>query len=113
MVRVYLSGPITLGDVGANIHRAIEVYHQLLADGYAVFCPHLDMLAHIQSPQPYETWMRNDLAWVSASHVVLRLPGESRGSDQETEYARMLGIPVVYSIEALNGYRSSEPELVR
>ena len=100
---MYVAAPYT-----ANPERctaeAIAAGNALLDAGHAPFVPHL---AHywetIHGARHYEDWMRIDLAWLAVADVVLRLPGESSGADQEVAEARRLGIPVVDSIEALPG----------
>ena len=41
--------------------------------------------------------------------AVLRLPGESRGADQDVAIARRRGIPVYDRVEQVPGYRAAEP----
>jgi hypothetical protein len=41
--------------------------------------------------------------------AVLRLPGESRGADQDVAIARRRGIPVYDRVEQIPGYRTAEP----
>lgn len=93
--RVYVAGPITAGDRYTNIHNAIRVGQMMVRDGLAPFVPHLD---HYMFPHPDDlTWevaLDWDLAWVRASEVVYRMPGESKGADLECSMARQLGIPV-------------------
>jgi hypothetical protein len=40
---------------------------------------------------------------------VLRLPGESRGADQDVAIARERGLPVWYRVEDVPGYRALDP----
>jgi len=95
MKRVYIAGPYTGGDVGANVHEAMEVASALLSAGYAFYCPHLSHFVHIQHPQPYERWMALDIAWLEVCAAVIRIPGHSPGADREVEFAVKRGIPVV------------------
>ncbi len=41
--------------------------------------------------------------------AVLRLPGESRGADQDVAIARRRGIPVYDRVEQIPGHRPAEP----
>jgi hypothetical protein len=43
----------------------------------------------------HSEWLESDFAWVAVSDLVLRLPGDSRGADMETKFARERGIPVL------------------
>jgi hypothetical protein len=94
---VYIAGPYTGGDVAANVHYAIHAAHLCLDQGLPVYCPHLSHFLHIQRARPYEEWMALDLAWLSRSDVLLRLPGVSPGADREVAEAQRLGIPVRYA----------------
>lgn len=115
-VRVYIAGPISNGDLLANIRQADEAFGQLLRAGYAPLCPHWSCfygssrtgydertVVAVGNPLPggttHDDWVSVDLAWVAASDVVLRLPGESKGADLEVATATRLDIPVVRRIE--------------
>lgn len=125
--RVYVSGPITKGPLEHNINQAVRATLYLLKAGFAPFCPHLSCYTgaatrtaegHViafataagAEGTTWYDWIAMDLAWVAASDAVLRLPGESRGSDLEVAEAERLGIPVyrdafelVYAEGALRG----------
>lgn len=99
--KVYVSGPLSLGDKQQNVQNAIEAGKALLVLGYAPFIPHLTWYADPHDELGWENWIESDLAWVSSCAVVLRLPGESKGADLECRHAVELGIPVVHSILAI------------
>jgi hypothetical protein len=98
MKKVYVSGPYTKGDPCENTHKAIAVGNRLFNHGFIPFVPHLTHFWHTMTPRPYRDWMRLDLAFLPACDVLLRLPGESDGADEEVAEAKRLGIPVYYSI---------------
>jgi len=104
MKRVYVAGPISKGDIWANVRRGVEVGLQLLDFGFAVFIPQLSMYAEpdaLAGSKRYEEWLDNDFSWIEVSDCVLRIPGESAGADREVAHAEKLGIPVFYSLEDL------------
>lgn len=103
--RVYISGPITLGNRTMNFANAANMQMQLMEEGFAVFNPMLSILHPDAWNIDHRSWMDNDLPWVAASDVVLRLPGESKGADEETEFAETNVIPVVYSYATLLKWR--------
>jgi hypothetical protein len=77
-----------------------------MAAGYAPFNPMLSCFAesndpHVAAGFPHEVWMELDLSWVSVAQVVVRLPGESAGADEECAFAKSNGIPVFNSVAAL------------
>lgn len=99
--RVYVAGPITLGDQMVNARKAIDVSHQLLKLGFVPYCPHLSALWQLIHPMNLEQWLDYDLVWLAQCHCVLRLPGESKGADMETDFATGMGIPIYHDIVSL------------
>lgn len=102
--RIYIAGPISRGDLAANIKQATDAARQLIAAGYAPFCPQLTCYLGGDTPTvsggvSHDEWMEVDLPWVSVADAVLRLPGESTGADMETDLADSLGIPVFHSVD--------------
>lgn len=125
--RVYLAGPISLGNLSDNVNKATSAFIELTEAGFAPFCPHWSvysggceplamtdynnrivassesMCVSYGSAQPnsltHEQWLEVDEAWVMVADAVLRLPGASKGADREVAYAQRLGIPVFHSIE--------------
>lgn len=97
---VYLAGPYT-SDPEANTRYTIALANRVLELGYTPFVPHLTHFWHLQTPKSYEEWMDYDDEWLQLCDVLLRLPGASAGADVEKKRAEEMGIPVVYSIDAL------------
>ena len=100
---VYIAGPYT-GDgspeaAERNVRAAIDAQAQLLDAGVLAIVPHLSHYAHAVCPRSYEAWMTLDLALVDRCDAVLRLPGESRGADDEVLRAQEDGTMVLYSVE--------------
>jgi hypothetical protein len=44
----------------------------------------------------HATWLSSDKAFIEVCDLVIRLPGESKGGDEETGFAVRWGIPVYY-----------------
>jgi len=101
MISVYIASPYTKGDVAVNVRKSFIVADKLAREGYLPFPPLFSHFWHFLFPHPYEYWMRLDKEWILHCNCVLRLPGESRGADEEVEYATNAGIPVFYSIKEL------------
>ncbi|MGB0890066.1 MAG: DUF4406 domain-containing protein [Solirubrobacterales bacterium] len=100
-LHVYIAGPMTTsGEPGPNVHAAANAAANLMAiPGVTPIVPHVSWFLHMVRPDvPVERWMDWGLSLVRSSDVVLRLPGESRGSDAEAELARSLQKPVVHSV---------------
>ncbi len=102
MIKVYVAGPYTKGDVVENVAAAIAAGNKLFDLGFYPYIPHLTHFWHFLHHRPYEDWLRLDLEWVLSCNAVLRLPGESSGADRETKHAEAHSIPVFATIEALN-----------
>lgn len=101
MRKVYVASAYSIGDPSANVRRQIDAGEELINAG---FYPYLPLLSHYQHeihPHSYETWVRLDNAWIECCDALLRLPGESKGADEEVRLAGELGIPVFYSIKEL------------
>jgi hypothetical protein len=105
---VYLSGPITLGDRDHNFKQASDMQRALMARGFAVVNPMLTMKLDWAWDVPHDDWMENDFPLIQRVDAMLRLPGESRGSDLEEAHARAYGIPVFYSVADLLAWREED-----
>ena len=100
MKRVYIASPYgPNGDTASNVRRSLEAANELAEAGMAPFAPLLSHFWHFLFPHPSEFWMAMDMEWVRVCDVVLRLPGESDGADQEIELAWELDIPVFYHVD--------------
>ena len=100
-MRVYVAAPYKIGNVEANVRRAIDAGTALLARGHQPLVPHLNHYWNALAPHPERTWLDLDLAWLEVADAVLRLPGLSHGARRECIHARALGIPVYDSIDAI------------
>ena len=106
-IRVYIAGPISLGDQEENVRHAGDVGKRLLARGFAVMIPQLTHLIDpdgVYGTEGYVRWLESDFSFISVCDAVLRLPGDSRGADAETRFAESLGIPVFTSIDDLQAH---------
>jgi hypothetical protein len=99
--KVYVAGPYSAGDVGANVHGAYAAANELADRGFAPYVPHSTHLWHLISPRPYGFWTGLDREFLPRCDAVLRIPGASAGADGEVALARALGIPLYGSIENL------------
>ncbi len=118
--RVYISGPISDGGKAtpdqrlANVARAAEIHADLIALEFAPICPQLTEYTERLTGRHFkhDEWMAVDFPWIEVAHVVLRMPGESLGSDLEVNYAARCSIPVVYSIVELEIWRARRESAV-
>lgn len=110
-LKVYIAGPITRGDIRANVQAATDAFFSILAAGHAPLCPHWSVYANcdgVPDANPrgltHKSWVDICLPWVEAADVVVRLAGESAGADIECNYARVNGVPVCYGLDSLFEY---------
>ena len=100
--RVYVAGPISIGNFMENIRRGIDAAEDLRKLGFVPFCPFLDAFWQLVHKMTYEELLDQDFAWIEVCDALVRLPGESPGADREIEFARSLGIPVFFDFRSLD-----------
>jgi hypothetical protein len=83
--KVYISGPLTTGNLIDNVRQAAKVAGRLLDEGFAVYLPHVNIFWEMIHAAPYEVWLDNDFAWLDVCDIFLRLPGVSNGADREQQ----------------------------
>jgi hypothetical protein len=99
--KVYVASQYSVGDPLANVRRQIDAGEEIINAGFYPYLPLLSHYQHIVHPHDYKTWTRLDNSWVACCDALIRLPGESKGADEEVALARELGLPVYYSIREL------------
>jgi len=106
MIRVYVAGPYSDPDVMRvcdNIWCGINAAVTLLRNGFAPFCPWLDILMAIQAGPNALTvgeLKAYSLAWLERADCLFVLPGweHSEGTKAEINRAQELEIPVYYDM---------------
>ena len=101
MKRVYIASPYSIGDPAINVRRQIDCADKLMYLGFVPYAPLMSHFHHLIYPHDIKEWYKFDNEWVRACHYLLRLPGESKGADDEVVLARELNIPVFHSIDEL------------
>jgi len=98
MIKIYVAGPYSQGDVAVNVREAISAGDFLTHYGYDPIIPHLTHFWHLLFPHPIEFWYEYDLRRLRECDALLRLPGASTGADKEVDVAKGMGIPIYYHI---------------
>lgn len=107
---VYVAGPYTKPDPGANVNRACIVADLLVGLGFVPFVPHAAThLWHLISPKDAEYWYDYDLHFLLRFDALLRIHGESWGADREEAFAREHGIPVFHLLSELSEWARRNP----
>jgi nucleoside 2-deoxyribosyltransferase len=101
LIKVYLAGPLTLGDRVENVRTAIVWAEYLASKGFAPYVPHLSHYWDRLFPREYKFWLDYDRHWLEACDCLLRIPGESPGANQEMQWAIEMGKPVFLDYDAL------------
>lgn len=105
MIKVFISGPFSIGGVEENLRKQIDASDKLITLGYnplplILYCYDIELV----HPRDYNMWIKLTLDFVQVCDCVLRVPGESKGADGEVAYAITHNIPVFYSIEDLDSW---------
>jgi hypothetical protein len=103
-LRVYIAGPLSCGDTLENIRRAIQAGDMVFRAGHTPFIPHMNCMWGIVCPHTTEDWLGWDLKWLELCDMLIRLPGESPGSEKEVKFAQEHDIPVLTLEEFLETY---------
>ena len=102
---VYLSGPITCSNYDRTkaLTAALTAHRDVMRAGYGVLNPMLTAFLPCAFDESFthDDWLAGDLPIVAAVDAVFRLPGPSKGADQECDMAKELGIPVVHNLMEL------------
>jgi len=99
MKYVYIAAPYTHGDKEENTKNAIIAGDKIAEAGYIPFIPHLNHYWDQLKPHEYRFWMDQDKAWLLKCDALVRLPGESKGADEEVVIALDNNIPVYFGID--------------
>lgn len=94
---IYIAAPYSEPDPVVNTHGVLRIADALLENGFTPVIPHLNLLWHLFSPKPYETWLAYDRGLLERCDAVLRVPGFSVGAARETRFAKSMNIPVIHS----------------
>lgn len=101
MMKIYVAGPLSTGtysETTKNVRNAIDHADSIMLLGGAPYLPHLSHFWNLFHMHGWEEWMKLDYEYVKVCDAILRLPGESKGADQEVEWAKQLGIPVYHNM---------------
>ena len=91
--RVYVAGPLSQGNWMDNIRHALDIAEFLRGHGVVPVIPHLSAFDHLVHPQKHREWLAEDFSHLATCDALVRLPGESPGSEKEWDEARRLALP--------------------
>ncbi len=100
-MKVFISGPIRGGEPGRNLRNALQAADELLNAGHHPYVPHLNIIWDLAFPHSTREWFGLNLEYLKICDVLLRLPGESEGADEEVDWAKDLGKPAFSSVKEI------------
>lgn len=104
---VYLAGPISV-DPLFHARNAITFCREVERKSGVVFIvPQESVLSQMICPRTHAEWLARDKEVIRRCDALFRLPGKSPGADEEVEFAKQIGIPVIRNIDSLNNFSST------
>lgn len=99
--RIYVAGNYNADNIIKsldNIKRGTRICVELLKKGYIPFCPWLDFHFHWFGDLTIDDYYRYSIGWLDACDCiyVLKNSENSKGTQNEIEYAKKLRIPILY-----------------
>ncbi len=92
---VYIAGPYSLGHPIEVVKRVVIAADAVASLGYFPFLPHsITRDWAMRFDHPEDAWLGYCMAWVRRCDALIRIPGESKGSEHEMRVADEIGIPV-------------------
>lgn len=111
---VYVGGPISKGSWDGNMLQATRAFNMFVYGGLIPFVPHATSTLNKQyvtgriSVAPtddYNFWLGYDFSYLrDVMHAMLRMPGDSWGTDRESEYMISINKPVFDTVEEIFDY---------
>lgn len=101
---IYIASPYTLGDTALNVRAQIEAAEEIINLGHVPYVPLLTHFWHMISPHDHHYWMNLDRPWLLQCDAVLRLPGESKGAEEEVRVAQIHKMMVFYSLQEIEDF---------
>lgn len=103
---IYIAGKISGPAVEyvKNLHNMFVIAEEVRKAGFSVFVPGLDCLMGLMfGYYKYDDYFNNSQPWLRRSDAVFVSPNweTSDGTKKEIEFAKVLGIPVYYSLEEM------------
>jgi hypothetical protein len=109
-MKIYIAGPMYRkmdgsirkpADTWSCIRKAIEIAMELYKRGHKPYIPHLNALIDIvmHTDMKGKDWVEGfDFPWLEACDALYFI-AESKGANQELEYAKSLGKIIYYRLE--------------
>jgi hypothetical protein len=100
-LKVYVAGPMTVGDTQKNIGNGIRVGEKIFKKGLVPFIPHLSHFWGMWFDHTWDEWLSYDEEWLKCCDAMYVIPGDSPGREREEEFCKENNIPVFYDLDDL------------
>ena len=102
-MKIYIAGPYSRGDTAVNVRNMIIAQDYIESQlGHMAYNPLLSHFQHMVIPHhDVDYWYAKDIRWLHECDALLRLDGESVGADKEVEIAKILNMPIYYSLRSI------------
>lgn len=107
-MKIYVAGPMTVGNRFSNVRKAIEIADELMKLGHDVFVPHLNDFFDLVRPQTEGRWIEHNMVWVDVCDAVYRIEGYSVGADAEVARALSQSKPVFTSLSEVAALQETD-----
>lgn len=111
---VYVGGPISKGSWDGNMLQATRAFNMFVYGGLIPFVPHATSTLNkqyvsgkisIAPTDDYNFWLGYDFSYLrDVMHAMLRMSGDSWGTDRESEYMISIKKPVFDTVEEIFEY---------
>ena len=93
--KIYVAGPYSIGNKELNVFKAIVMAEKLVRLNYVPYVPHLNHFWDGSFKHPPKFWYAYDIFWLKCCDYIVRIPGKSKGADNEMRLAKKWGIPTL------------------
>lgn len=94
MKHIYIAGPLYgSGHQDNNIRTVLRVASLVEQEGFIPFVPHLYFFWNLMYRHPREFWLKLDKEWLIKCDGMIRIEGESPGSNLEERWCEEAWLP--------------------
>lgn len=114
MIKIYVAGAYSAPNVISvldNMRRGMQLSYKVLKAGFAPFVPWFDYHFTLIGETTLQEYYNYSISWLEVSDAMIVVPENaetSKGTQNEIETAKKLGIPIFYNLEDLIAWSKSK-----